>query len=441
MLSIEAVRAEAQNADQAQDWARSAEFYEQVVQGHSATFWDYYFYARAMLYSGRVREAAELIGHLPQDGWDEGAVLVIRATLAESMRNDMEAAQLWAEAFDAGANPYWTLFGRGRSLSRLGFLREAQAVMSRALTLPNVEEGGIRFALQIDLRLADYAAAEAKFQYLGDGLAERRDALLSSLPGMTWPKERLAVFNAAHNIQGEGQILDLGCFLGSLTLAMAMGLHENCGALNKGVRIYAFDQFVWDSSYMDTLWQENFPGEKLKTGDSFRHLFDYFTRERSNLIEVVAGDLLQLKWPSKQIELLSIDAMKTPDLSRHIVSEFFPSLIPGGSVFHQDFCFATTWWIHIFHYLMRDCLEVSDTLSGAAGIMFCVNSRVTQADVNRVLNHDLADRRTADESFAYSLSLAAPEDRKPIADGHIQYFMDTHRPQLAEEWRSRYSQI
>ena len=172
-----------------------------------------------------------------------------------------------------------------------------------------------------------------------------------------------------------------------------------------------------------------------------RALFDYITCEWSDLIDVVSDDLLQVKWNSSPIEILSIDAMKTPDLSRHIVSEFFPFLIPGGSVFHQDFCFAATWWIHIFHYLMRECFEASDTLSGDSGVMFRVKSRVTQADVNRVLNHDLADRRTADESFAYSLSLAAPEDRKPIADGHIQYYLDTERSQLAEEWRSRYSQI
>jgi hypothetical protein len=163
--------------------------------------------------------------------------------------------------------------------------------------------------------------------------------------------------------------------------------------------------------------------------------------ERSDSFEAVAGDLLEMKWLSNPIELLSIDAMKTPDISKLMVSEFYPSLIPGGLVFHQDFCFAPTWWIHISHYLMRDSFEVSDTLPGAAGVMFRVKAWVTQADVDRVLSHDLSDRRVADESFAYSLSLAAPEDRRPIADGHIQYYLDTERPQLAEEWRSRYSQL
>ena len=173
---------------------------------------------------------------------------------------------------------------------------------------------------------------------------------------------------------------------------------------------------------MDQFWQENFPGDRPQEDESFRHLFEHVTEPWRPLIEIHDGDLLTKAW-SEPIELMSIDAMKTPSLARHIVAQFMPHLVPGAYVFHQDFCFETTWWIHIYHYLLRDRFELSDPLPGATGMMFRLVSAITMGDVNRVLAHDLTDAKVADAAFAFSLNMAvARADRQSVAAAHVRYY-------------------
>jgi hypothetical protein len=206
---------------------------------------------------------------------------------------------------------------------------------------------------------------------------------------------------------------------------MAVGLSKNENALLNGVHIHAFDNFRWYGPIMNQFWQETFPGSRPTESESFRHLFEHVVGAWTSLIEIHAGDLLDQKW-SEAIEVMSIDAMKTPELARHIVAEFMPALIPGAYVFHQDFCFETTWWIHIYHHLLRHRFELSDPLPGASGMMFRVVSPITADDAKRVLAHDLADTEIADAAFALSLAMAVDRsDRRAIADAHVRYYEET----------------
>ena len=306
--------------------------------------------------------------------------------------------------------------------------------------MKEAEETGLRFAILVDLTLTDYDAAETKFQRLNAGPAEREQAVADSIPGMTYPEERNAVLSAARNMSGNGQILDLGCFLGSLTVPMAMGLAKNEKVRGNGVRVHAFDHFVWYADIMDQFWRKDYPGEKPLFNQSFQFLFEHLTARWHGLIDVHAGDLMQEKW-SEPIEVLSIDAMKTPTLARHISAEFMPNLIPGAYVFHQDFGFDMTWWIHIYHYLLREHLEVSDPLPGASGVMFRLVSPITKADKHRVLSHDVFNTEIADCAFRHSLDLVAPADRRGIADSHILYYTVQGQIGRADELRATYAAL
>ena len=423
---VDALRRDAQAADKAGDWPRSAELHVALAaaEGASLPFWDRHNLIRALMFAGRLDAAQAELTRLPEDAGNRGSVLFLHAMLAELRLEHARSATLWVEARAAGASAYWTLFGEARALSRLGRYRQAQKVMALALQYPEANSDLIRLALDVDLKLQDFAAAEGKFRALNADAAVRESAILAALPGMTRPQERDAVHRAAATMSGNGQIVDLGCFLGSLTAAMAAGLAKNERALSRGVRVHAFDLFEWYAPIMDQFWIENFPGPRLKDGERFTHLFQYLTRQWERYITLHEGDLTAERWIDP-IEVLSVDAMKTRALSRHIVTEFMPRLIPGALVFHQDYCFRDCWWIPIFHYLLREHFEVADTVAGASGVLFRLTSPIAGELAQQAAAHDLHDTRVADEAFEFSMRLVAAEDRREVAAGHVTYYQTT----------------
>src|SRR5205809_3571131 len=74
---------------------------------------------------------------------------------------------------------------------------------------------------------------------------------LRRLYGMTSATERAYLrWFAKHIFTGQGAIVDLGCWLGSTTIPLAIGLVENSTASSSLRNIYAYDNFVW-RSWMD----------------------------------------------------------------------------------------------------------------------------------------------------------------------------------------------
>lgn len=65
--------------------------------------------------------------------------------------------------------------------------------------------------------------------------------------GMTSSEEQNYFKRYAQDIySGVGEIVDLGCWLGSTTIPLAQGLRENFNMSTKGKRIHAYDLFVWE---------------------------------------------------------------------------------------------------------------------------------------------------------------------------------------------------
>ncbi|MHC5824971.1 MAG: glycosyltransferase family 4 protein, partial [Nostoc sp.] len=66
--------------------------------------------------------------------------------------------------------------------------------------------------------------------------------------GMTSMEEQLFLENYAQNeYSGRGEIVELGCWFGSSTISLAMGLEANCCISNKKQHIHAYDIFIWYS--------------------------------------------------------------------------------------------------------------------------------------------------------------------------------------------------
>lgn len=163
---------------------------------------------------------------------------------------------------------------------------------------------------------------------------------------------------AAETYTGAGEIVDLGCFLGSSTYPLAAGLQSNDNVANKEKRIFAYDRFEWNA------WM-NRPASRYDLGKTYAEnecFVDEFKRQMGDLVGsiiVVKGDLTQLKWQAETpIEYCFVDAMKNWELCNSIIQGFFPAMKPGLSyLHHQDYVFFQTYWIHLTMYRMRNYFE------------------------------------------------------------------------------------
>jgi hypothetical protein len=396
---------------------------------------------RTALRAGRISEVFRLCFFKTVPGIQSPWALIRDAAIEEREGRDAEAAQLWRKAATLQSDPYWALFGLARSLQRLGQADEACQTMSRALALPSAEPGGIRFAATLDLQSGRFDEAEAKFSSFGLSDHERRRTILGSLPGMTSEAERWALYEAARGLHGVGHAVDIGCWLGSLTTSIALGLEGNARARDAGVRIHAYDVFVWHAMYMDSYWNAALPMARPADGESFLPAFQLIVGPWNHLIETHSDDLMRVRWTGEPIELLSVDAMKTPELAGRITSEFYPALLPGKSVlFHQDFCHSYTWWIHLHHFRLRHHFELIDSLKGSGGVLFRFVRPFQEGELAMVSNADLSDKELADEAFSYSMDLVAPADRGAIAAAFIRCELAHGRTQRASKLMRQYRQ-
>ncbi|MBY0337402.1 MAG: class I SAM-dependent methyltransferase [Acetobacteraceae bacterium] len=138
---------------------------------------------------------------------------------------------------------------------------------------------------------------------------------------------------------GAGHIMDLGCFLGGSTVALAQGLQ----ASGKPGWIETFDLFQAED-YAGELYG----GDQFRAGDRVRHIFDRNVAPYSRLVRVTDGDFLTAPLPDGPIEILFVDLAKWHTLNDRIVEELFPRLIPGRSVvIQQDYVWSCCAWIHV----------------------------------------------------------------------------------------------
>jgi len=252
--------------------------------------------------------------------------------------------------------------------------------------------------------------------------------------GMTTGTERAYFWwYGKHIYRGRGEIVDLGCWLGSTTMPLAMGLFENPHFRNLTTNIHAYDTFLW-SGYMElTVAGTPFEG-KYKDGDSFLEAFESRIAPWKDRIKVYTGDLLQSKWNGGPIEFLLIDAMKSWNLANHITLDFFPSLIPGYSyILHQDFAHWFTSWIHIIQYRLRYFFEPVYDIPRSSSMVFKL-IRVIPPEVLRETS--VSSSCTPDEidaAFNYSMKLVREDKQGDIAAAKVMLFL--HQRDIAQARR------
>lgn len=158
--------------------------------------------------------------------------------------------------------------------------------------------------------------------------------------------------------KGDGEIVDLGAFLGGSTLAFSKGLKENVAVKNKFRRIHSFDRFIADSDYMLSYLKNTHNGE-----NNFLEEFKNYLAGYEDYYNVYPGDINKIQWLKYPIELLFVDIAKTQAINNHLIPNFFSCLIPGNSVLvQQDFVHLHCPWVHTTMSYLWEYFELIDVV-------------------------------------------------------------------------------
>lgn len=179
--------------------------------------------------------------------------------------------------------------------------------------------------------------------------------------GMVGPEERRCFYwLARHGFDGQGCIVDAGCFVGASTLCFAAGAAAAGYRSFQGAPIvHAYDYFKAHDDYVVGSIRKN--GRRIGKGESYLYIFKEHTRNYADMIEVHAGNIFDQHWDGTPIELLFIDIVKRERINGHVAREFFPSLVPGKSfVIHQDYFHCWHPYIHVGMEYLADAFEVVD---------------------------------------------------------------------------------
>ena len=207
---------------------------------------------------------------------------------------------------------------------------------------------------------------------------------------------------------GEGAIAELGCWLGSITIPLAIGLERNPRPNARSERIHAFDLFRWDAG-METVVRGTRLEGRFAPGDRFADAYLEELGPWRPLVDLHEADLSEAAWEGGPIEFLVVDAMKSWPLANNILSQFFAALIPGKSlVFHQDFA------------PLADALDPPSAIPPARQLRVGVRhpafrrrgvrSRPTlpRAALDVAYDYTAFDDHEVDAAFEHSLLLAPP---------------------------------
>lgn len=139
---------------------------------------------------------------------------------------------------------------------------------------------------------------------------------------------------------GEGDIADMGAFLGGSTICFAAALRRR--SFRRTV-LHSYDRFFLTEFERARFFPDNAPPGLRTRGN-----FDYNLRNYLDLIVVHEGDVLGLPWDGGPIELLFVDIAKTYRVMDHILLSYFPALIPLRSlVVMQDYLHNRLPWHHV----------------------------------------------------------------------------------------------
>jgi predicted O-methyltransferase YrrM len=241
---------------------------------------------------------------------------------------------------------------------------------------------------------------------------------------------------------GAGRIVELGCFLGGSTNALAAGLREG-GRVETPMIVY--DSFETDG------FTATFGDHPYEVGESFRPLFEVHTSRFADRIaaremllpsDIQRCDASAVYPEAEPIELLFVDAAKSRGIHACVMHVFGRQLIPGTSlVVQQDFKFPASWWLAVDMWVLRDVFEPVHDVEGSCTLTFRCTRALTDDDLERLTRTPWGDaaamERVWEDVVSYLRAAAGEHAGCAALAQAASCFERCGRAKRASAWRSR----
>lgn len=250
--------------------------------------------------------------------------------------------------------------------------------------------------------------------------------------------DEIAFFNesAARYFGREGAIVDLGCWLGSTSIALAQGILSHGPNAGCRERVLGIDLFVWEE------WMPaHIPHCLYRSGESFLPEARRVVRDHGGgRVELIQADLALYDWRSGAIKILLVDAMKSENLARQIARNFYPSLITGSLLIHQDFNHYYTTWIHLLQYRLCRYFRHFRNVVRSGTVAFEVLAPIPTEAVDQATDFAKIPDDEIDASFRHSLDLIG-SDCVNIAAAHVMHYVHLERKDRASKTLETYHSL
>jgi tetratricopeptide (TPR) repeat protein len=220
-------------------------------------------------------------------------------------------------------------------------------------------------------------------------------------------EKQYLVWLTAEKFEGWGAIVDLGPWLGSSSAALAEGLKRR----SREEKIFSFDLFKWERSYMERVAQEN-----LRDGEDFLPLFMREIGAYAAWIDPQKQDLMHYAWNGGPIEILFVDAAKSWELTNAIFRGFGDHLIPGRSrVVLQDFRHYTTHWLPLIFDSRSDLWKEVESVEDGWTVTFVPLKLLGgRAGIDTDYSEEAFPLDSAHQIFRSRMSRESPRNRNMI---------------------------
>lgn len=229
---------------------------------------------------------------------------------------------------------------------------------------------------------------------------------------------------ARDQFRGRGKIVDLGCWYGATTLALARGLSANRRATSHRM-IEAFDLFRWEE-WMDPIAQQVSLPRRYAPGDDFHADVLEILRPYRGVVTVTKQDLTRYTAPPEPVEFLFVDAMKNWPLARSIVSDFFPLLIAETSyVVQQDFAyyFGHLAPNHLIMWYLRDSFACVHHVPHSASVVFrCV--KPLEKSALPTFTPQLFTPAMIDDAYEYSVGCVSTDMQVMVECAKLNFLIE-----------------
>ena len=241
----------------------------------------------------------------------------------------------------------------------------------------------------------------------------RHPEVFERLPTMLTLEELQMLSFLTENLDAEGVVLDLGCFVGGSTFALAHGVGRSAA---RSRHIHSFDLFELNEPMKYRYFYER--GLPFFPRANGLDLYQIITNSFASNVTAHAGNILMTLTPewvaSRSFAMVFLDLCKSPEITDHITRALFGRLRPGTWIVQQDFIYEFTPWAIYPFWALRHAIEFVGSTERHSAV-FRVAAPISVAGVENAMVSGLDAGRLAEAIGNVSRWFADESHRKTLA--------------------------